>query len=150
MNNCAKCREHLVLYMEGELDEVQSREVREHLEACAACCSERDVLEQVRGRLMDPGLFSPAADLAWHSLPQRTAERASSVSPVHRWLPSNFGSLGWALSMAAAVALCFGLVWWANRTALQPPVTATTPPPGNEAFLGKLQSVFAREATRCR
>ena len=147
MNSCAKYREQFVLHMEGELDEARSRAVSEHLAVCEACREERGALAKVRGWLMDPELFSPAADLAWQSLPQRIAERANSISPAKRWLPSNFGSLGWALSMAATVVLCFGLVWWANRTAPEPPVAATAPAPGNEAFLGKLQSAYAREAT---
>jgi len=147
MNSCEKCREQLVLHIEGELDKTESRAVSEHLEVCEACREERKALTKVRSLLMDPELFSPEADLAWQSLPQRMAQRAGSVSPATRWLPSNYGSLGWALSIAAAAVICFGLVWWAHQTAPQPPVAAAAPAPGNEAFLGKLQSAYAREAT---
>ena len=147
MNSCAKCREQLVLHIEGELGEAESRVVSEHLVVCEACREERKTLAKVRGWLTDPGLFSPEEDLVWQSLPQRMAGRAGSFRPAKRWLPSNFGSPGWAFSMAAAVALCFGLVWWVHRTAPEQPVAATAPAPGNEAFLGRLQTAYAREAT---
>lgn len=147
MNSCAKFREQLVLHLEGALGEAESRAVSGHLAVCEACRDERKALAKVRGWLTDPELFSPAEDLAWQSLPQRMAERAVSFRPARRWMPSNFGSLGWAFSLAVSVVLCLGLVWWAHRTVPEQPAEATAPAPGNEAFLGRLQTAYAREAT---
>jgi hypothetical protein len=139
--------ELLVLYAEGELDSPQRDEVRKHLEACMRCRAEVAKIGQIREWLADPGLFAPDTNYAWQLLPRTVAARAKSTARVKWWLPANLGSLGWTLSMAATILLAFGAVWLVNHSAPVPQIVATAPAPGNEAFLGKIQTAYAREAT---
>jgi hypothetical protein len=147
MDNCAAIMEQLVLYAEGELETAQLDEVRKHLESCPRCRTEAEKIGQIREWLADPGLFAPEANYAWQQLPRTAAARAQTSARVKKWLPANFGSLGWSLSMAAAVFLAFGAVWFVNRSVPLPPVVATAPAPGNDGFLAKMQAAYAREAT---
>jgi hypothetical protein len=147
MDNCAAMMELLVLYSEDELDASQRGEVQRHLETCPRCRSEAAKIGQIREWLADPGLFAPETNYAWQHLPRTVAARAGSTAQVKAWLPSNLGSLGWALSMAAIVFLAFGAVWFVNRPAPVPVAVATAPAPGNDVFLAKMQAAYAREAT---
>ncbi len=150
MNDCHRIKELLVLHAEATLDAAQSREVNAHLAVCATCREEAGTLARIRGWLMDPELFAPEPDYAWQTLPQKLAARAAASTSAKRWLPANFDSFGWALSMAATLVISFGLVWLAHHSAPEPPampVASVAPAPGNEAFLKKIQSAYAREAT---
>jgi predicted anti-sigma-YlaC factor YlaD len=147
MNNCEKIKELLVLYSEGVLDTELSSRVEWHLESCLACRKEAEAIAKIRGWLSDPALFAPNQDYEWQILPQALAAKAKSTSRVRRWLPANFGSRGWALSLAATVILCFGLVWMTHRHLTAPQVALRHAAPGNEAFLDRIQVAYAREAT---
>ena len=147
MDNCAETLELLVLFAEGELDAPQRDKVREHLEICPRCRTEAAKVGQIREWLSDPGLFAPETNYAWQQLPRAVAARAESTRPVKGWLPSNLGSLGWTLSMAAAILLAFGAVWFVNRPTPVPVAVVTAPAPGNAGFLAKMQAAYAREAT---
>ena len=50
--NCTECKELLVAYFEGLLDEVQERAVEEHLKHCEACQAELKELQTLRQRLV--------------------------------------------------------------------------------------------------
>ena len=150
MNNCNQIRELLVMHTEAALDEIHERDVIDHLAGCAACRNEAAAIGKVRAWLKDSELFSPTVDYSWQALPERLTTRAKSVASAKRWLPANFGSIGWAASLAATAVLCFGLIWLTHRTPPYQPVAALAPAvaaPGNEAFLKKMQSAYAREAT---
>ncbi len=147
MDNCGKIKELLVLHSEDALDAPQSAEVREHLESCPNCKREAGEINQIRAWLADPEIFSPNQDLSWQILPRTLAARAKSLPTVKRWLPANFGSLGWTLSMAATIVLAFGSVWLVNRPRPEPEVASMATAPGNAAFLGRMQNAYAREAT---
>ena len=150
MNNCDQIRELLVMHAEAALDENRERDVIDHLAGCPACRNEAAAIGKVQAWLKDSELFSPTADYSWQTLPERLTTRAKGVASAKRWLPANFGSLGWAASLAAMVVFCFGLIWLTHRTPPYKSVAAPAPAsaaPGNEAFLKKMQSAYAREAT---
>ncbi len=148
MNNCESVKDLLVLFAEGELPGEQRALVENHLASCAACREEAAGIDKIRGWLAEPELFSPAEDYSWKLLPSRLREKAQSSAAAKRWLPANLGSLGWTLSMAAMFVLACGLLWLTRRQALVTPApVAEVEAPGNEAFLGKIQSVLVREMT---
>ncbi len=49
MDRCADLRELLGLYLEGELDEAQTGEVREHVAACSECADLSQTMAEVMG-----------------------------------------------------------------------------------------------------
>ena len=53
--NCAECKELLVTYVEGLLDESQKKIVTEHLKDCSACQAELKELTDLRNRLVNNG-----------------------------------------------------------------------------------------------
>jgi outer membrane lipoprotein-sorting protein len=53
--NCAECKEILVAYLEGLLEDPQKEEVTEHLNDCHACQSESTELTALHGRLVKNG-----------------------------------------------------------------------------------------------
>lgn len=53
--NCAECKEILVAYLEGLLEDAQKEEVTEHLKDCHACQSESAELTALHGRLVKNG-----------------------------------------------------------------------------------------------
>ncbi len=147
MSDCQITRDRLVLYAEGELPAGDKKDVESHLASCAECRAEADGIDKVREWLADPELFAPSADLAWQLLPRRLSERVRTTQ-FKSWLPSNLGSLGWTVSMAATFLLACGLLWLAQQRTPEPaPVAMQVEAPGNQAFLGKIQSAYAREMT---
>lgn len=149
MSECESIRDLLVLHLEGELERDDDGRVAAHLSACRSCRAEADELRALRGWLSDPDLFAPDKSCAWQMLPGTLAARAKTAPGP--WLPVSYGSAGWALSLAAALVVGFGLIYWAGRmadrpvasTAARPPVTAS----GNAAFLGRMYAAQARAAT---
>jgi hypothetical protein len=91
-------------------------------------------------------LFEPAQDLSWELLPKKIADRAGAQDRK-RGL-SGMRSPIWALSAAALVVLAAGLIWTVR---LYPPAPPAPKPAqaaaGNEAFLNKMRTAHAREAT---
>jgi len=53
--NCAECKELLVAYIEGLLDEAEKRSVAEHLKSCASCRAELKEVRELQGRLVKNG-----------------------------------------------------------------------------------------------
>jgi hypothetical protein len=148
MNNCDAVRDLLILFAEQELSPEEHRGVQEHLAQCEACRRELAGIESIRSALSDPDLFLPS-DYAWQSLPRALAARARDMTPVRRWVPSNLGSLGWAASLAASVLLAAGLIQVIKqRHSVSPPtISHSQLPPGNEPFLRRMESIYARDAT---
>ncbi len=147
MESCEKIKELLILFAEGALDAEQNRLVGGHLETCAACREEAEAIGKIREWLSDSELFAPDQDYTWQMLPQSLSEKAVATGRARRFLPANFGSLSWALSLASAVVLCFSLVWLTHRHVTQPPLQRAAAAPGNAAFLDRIQIAYAREAT---
>jgi hypothetical protein len=147
MNNCESVRDLLVLHAEGELPPEQKTQVENHLIACAECREEAAGIDKIRSWLADPALFAPPEDYSWQFLPRKLSERARTLPAVKHWLPANLGSLGWTLSMAATLFLACGLIWLTQRQTPAPVPAVQVEAPGNQAFLGKIQSAYAREMT---
>jgi len=61
--NCAECKELLVAYVEGLLNEVEKRSVAEHLKDCASCQAEVNELTNLRDRLVNNGRTVAQSDL---------------------------------------------------------------------------------------
>jgi len=53
--NCAECKELLVAYVEGLLDESQEKTVSEHVKDCQGCRAEASELKALQGRLVKNG-----------------------------------------------------------------------------------------------
>ncbi len=148
MTNCNIINELLVLYAENELSPEEARDVRKHLEACASCARELESITTVRGWLQDPLLFSPREDLSWQMLPEKMAARVAGKKRL-RFFSGR--ALGWSVSIILLLALGLGLEWQIHRSDKAVPgtnlVSGPLQAPDNSEFIGRMQSVLAREAT---
>jgi len=61
--NCAECKELLVVYVEGLLEESQKQAVAEHLKDCSACRVEAKELTRLHDRLVANGKVLAQSDL---------------------------------------------------------------------------------------
>jgi outer membrane lipoprotein-sorting protein len=80
--NCAECKELLVVYFEGLLDEVQERAVEEHLKHCEACQTELKELQTLRQRLVHGARATAETDLedrVMNRIIQEQSERLKSA-----------------------------------------------------------------------
>ncbi len=148
MNSCEPIREMLVLYAEGALETDDVRRIEAHLAHCAACGGEAAQIGRIRGWLTDPELFGPTQDLAWQLLPKKLARQA--VAEQRSWWRSltGFRAPRWALGAAAVAVLAGGLIWTLRSPSPPTPVVQTGPvATGNEAFLDRVRTAYAREAT---
>ncbi len=149
MSECSSIRDLLVVHAEGLLSASEGKRVAEHLTVCAGCRAEAQAMDTVREWLSDPAIFAPPQTSAWQALPERLA----AVAQVQRrsWLPLDFGSAGWALSLAATVVIGFVLIHWTHSAFLTKESTIATgqsiSAPGNEAFLDRIYVEHARLAT---
>jgi hypothetical protein len=137
----------LVLYADGALDADDARRVAEHLAGCRDCRAESEQILRIREWLTDPGLFEPVQDMTWQLLPEKLAGRARELKD-RRWGLSALRIPKWALSAAALVVLACGLIWMMRlREPVQPVAQPALIAPGNEAFLNRVRTAYAREAT---
>jgi uncharacterized protein YukE len=107
----------LLRYLDGELAGRKTRQVRSHLEACWQCRAQVEELESAIGEcvryrkdVLAPSL--PPAPEPWRSLDfgrveAELAEQSVLVRMARFFSPLRQGALRWALSGAAALALCF-------------------------------------------
>lgn len=149
MTECESIRDLLVLFVEGALDSAQNSVVRAHLSGCAGCSREATEIESVRSMLKDPEIFAPEETYGWQLLPRSLAARAEPVSKPW-WTPRRFSTLALTSTMAVTLALAVALTWFArSRSSPTPPtdVAAAHVAPGNEEFLRRMQTAYAREAT---
>jgi hypothetical protein len=147
MSNCDPIRELLVLHAEGVLAPDERERIERHIAGCVACGREAEEIRRIRGYLSDPGLFNPETDLAWQLLPEKLAGRARLLLNQRRWY-AGFGMPKWAAVTMAMTLLAIVLVW-ALRYQTPAPLTEAPAPiaAGNEAFLERVRSAYAREAT---
>ena len=106
----------LLRYLDGELAGRKARQVRSHLEACWQCRAQVEELQSAIGEcvryrkeFLAPSLPPPPEP--WRSLDfARVEAELAQQSLFHRvarfFLPLRYGGLRWALSAAAALALC--------------------------------------------
>ena len=147
MDKCDRIKELLVLASENALEAEQQSQVDSHLAACASCREEAASIRTLQGWLRDPELFAPKQDYAWQCLPHTLASRAARTRSFRPWLPINARSLAWVLNLAAVVFLAFGLVWLSQRRDQPANLTVPVAAPDNQAFLNRIQSAYARQAT---
>jgi len=143
MNDCSAFRELLVLHAEGELDPDQVPRLAAHLAECAGCSGELERIQQLRVWLRDPELLSPPQTEAWVSLPSACSRNA--VRP-RRFQLVRF-PLRWALPLAAGLVLAAGLMYVLRRPDVTLEQAAMPAPPGNEAFLGRIDTAVTMKAT---
>jgi outer membrane lipoprotein-sorting protein len=62
--NCAECRDNLVGYIEGLLDEVESLRCRTHLESCAGCRAEYQAFARLQKKLDARGSAAASVSIA--------------------------------------------------------------------------------------
>jgi outer membrane lipoprotein-sorting protein len=110
--NCAECRDNLVGYIEGLLDEEESIRFRNHLESCAGCRAEYQAFAHLEQKLNDRGRAAAGVSIADpvmrrvlqnHTKP----ERESIMTTIFR---------RWGLGLGAAagmtiIALLVILMW---------------------------------------
>ncbi len=61
--NCAKCKELLVGFLEGLVDEAEKRRISEHVKSCANCTAELEKLEKLHKSLISNGEVLGKSDL---------------------------------------------------------------------------------------
>jgi hypothetical protein len=149
MSDCKSIQELLVLYSENELDSAQRAAVDRHLPGCPGCREELESIGHVRELLDDPELFGPKPDYAWQMLPSSLAARVKDAPAAGQVFPVRQSSLAWSLAMAATFVLSVGLVWLSHlkTPAPQPVAVHDVAAPGNDAFLKRIQTAYAREET---
>jgi predicted anti-sigma-YlaC factor YlaD len=147
MTSCEMIREKLVLYVDGALESEEKRQVDEHLSACAGCSAEADEIGRIRAWLADPEVFAPEQDLTWQLLPEKLASRAGLLQDGKRgWAGLSLAK--WACVALAILPLAIGLIWTLRYQAIAPPAPAPAlAAAGNEAFLARMHTAYAREAT---
>jgi hypothetical protein len=116
--NCEKVRQRLDDYLDGELDTLARRAVREHLGGCAGCRARLDELQNLVARLADLPAPSPSAGFEDRVLQQarRAHEEWSQVRGHQGWL---------AAALAASLFAGVGIGLQVDRGA---PETATLQP----------------------
>lgn len=108
-------------YLDGELDHLKARKVREHLEACVACQEELNLLFQIRNSLKQVAASSKApAGLKEKILAE--VREARSMVPIPRW---NFARAAIVVAMLlVAITLIFYYRWFRERDSFTDVVAA--------------------------
>jgi anti-sigma factor RsiW len=107
--NCARARQVLDAWLDGELDSATSSEIAGHLAGCAACAALRDGREalSLRVRREAPHYAAPDALADWV---RRSLGGAANAAPRARWLSSRGPSWLQAGALAGACALLGAIV----------------------------------------
>ena len=147
MTSCEMIREMLVLHADGALGAEEQRQVDEHLAVCASCSAEADEIGRIRLWLADPEVFAPQQDMTWLLIPEKLASRAAQLEHGKRgW--AGLGLPRWAFVALAVLPLSIGLIWTLRFQGSVPPAPApAAAAAGNEAFLARMHTAYAREAT---
>lgn len=125
--NCAECRELLVGYFEGLLEESQERAVEEHLKSCEACRAELKELQTLRQNLVRSARVTAEADLEERVMNRiiqeqserlRSAQRATAGLRLRRHIMKS--SIAKIAVAAAMIAVAVGA--WSLWTGTQPTV----------------------------
>jgi len=120
--NCNSFEEWIALYVEGDLDPSQARNVESHLESCASCQrflkeleASQAIVKELAAESVDPASFNVVRKRVMQEVNRRQAR------PVWwRFLSPAFAQwrAAWAVSLAVLVALGFLLQWqlWRKPT----------------------------------
>jgi hypothetical protein len=82
--NCTKCKELLIAYVEGLLDESPKQTVAEHLKDCPACRTEADELTALQERLVRNGKALAQSDLENNVMNKIVREQNVRLKAAHR------------------------------------------------------------------
>ena len=125
--NCTECKELLVAYFEGLLDDVPARTVEEHLRSCDACPAELKELQTLRRRLVHGARATAETDLEERVMNRilqeqserlKSAQRATAGLRIRRLIMKS--SLVKIAMAAALVAIALGA--WSLWSGTQPGV----------------------------
>ncbi|MBM3249415.1 MAG: hypothetical protein FJZ09_01015 [Candidatus Omnitrophica bacterium] len=86
MLNCKKVKKLLSRYLDGEMDEATSRELKAHLEGCVSCARELSGLNAVKNALAAKERKALPEDYLVCRLKERL-HSAEEVAPKWQWLP---------------------------------------------------------------
>lgn len=147
MTSCEMIREMLVLHADGALEAEEKRQVDEHLAACVSCSAEAAEIGRIRHWLADPEVFAPQQDLTWQLIPEKLASRAGQLEHGKRaWAGVSIPR--WAFVALATLPLAIGLILTMRYQGSAPPAPVpVAAAAGNEAFLARMHTAYAREAT---
>lgn len=123
--NCTECRELLVAYFEGLLEESQERTVEEHLKSCEACRAELKELQTLRQSLVRSARATAEADLEERVMNRiiqeqserlRSAQRATTGLRLRRLIMKS--SIAKIAVAAAIIAVAMGAwsLWSGTQT----------------------------------
>lgn len=132
--SCRDLRADLSAYLDGDLDAASTDEIRGHLESCAACRSELELMRRTVGALRRlPDLPPPAAILTG------VRARLRPEPWYRRLLDGRQWQLGMPIGALATVLVVIGIALFQARhpeipkTALQSPVPWSPAPPASPA-----------------
>jgi outer membrane lipoprotein-sorting protein len=113
--NCTECKELLVAYVEGLLDESQKPAVIEHLKSCQSCRTQSEAASALHDRLVANGKVLARADLENNVMNRivreqnvrlKTANKVSTTIRIRRILMKNpIAKLAVAAVLVAAVLI---------------------------------------------
>jgi hypothetical protein len=138
---CQDVRTQLGAFFDGELSEVEKREIQRHLETCQECQTELAAFEQLSQRTREA--MESAPDKAyWVSLPQRITDRlpqknARGFGWRHRLGPANLRFASWIVSLSAVSVILFFVGRDAFRENEVVHQTGTSPDSGEIRIAGK-------------
>ena len=82
--NCAKCRELLVVYLEGLLEESAKQEVTKHLKECRNCRDELEQITNLQSRLVKNGATVAQSDLEDEVMNRIIQEQNTRLKAAHK------------------------------------------------------------------
>lgn len=119
-------REELMAYLDGELRPPRNLEVAAHLDACADCRSFAAEMEAISTQIRDWHV-EPGSDTVIASIQTAVTDTATRPGFVKGGRSHRYLSRGWALGLAASVALVILVVFYFTGTGVMH--TRVSPPP---------------------
>ena len=122
---CHEIKELTVPYLELDLEPARIRDATAHLEGCAGCRAEMEVVRQILVRVKGVAVPDPG-DRFWNEFPDKVRrELARERPPVPAGLWK--GMAGWPMALAASVLLLVGA--WSLKGLVAPgPAPAPSQP----------------------
>jgi anti-sigma factor RsiW len=110
---CDACDDLLSEYLEGDLDEVRSAPVTEHLATCARCQGLLRDIDAITTEASSLPELAPSSDL-WQSIESRIAPAVVPISKLHRSRGLSSRMLG--LAAAFLIVVSSSITYVATRT----------------------------------
>ena len=103
--NCAQCRDNMIAYVEGLLDESSSTAFEAHLAECADCRAEMDEIISLQQRLVQAGQSPPSASLEAKVMNTIVRRQSQEIRKMKMHIAYRMAGVGAAA--AAAIILVF-------------------------------------------